>query len=86
MEIRSAAFGAKLRELYNKAPNNEKVAMIHLFGVKYGKLIKSNYIKISDIIEASGISHTYTTELNKGVKLSNYVYVKEDVDSKYFND
>ena len=86
MELKSSTFGAKLYELYNKAPKNEQVAMIHLFGIKYGKLIKGNGIKISDIIEASGISSTYATELNKGVKLSNYVCIKDEINAKYFDD
>ena len=86
MELKSTAFGAKLKELYIKAQKNEQVAMIHLFGIKYGKLIKGNGIKVSDLIEASGISSTYATELNKGVKLSQYVCIKDDANAKYFDD
>ena len=68
--------GTKLSEMYNNAPKGDAVAMIHLFGIKYANEIKqSNYSK-RDIIEQSGISTSYLTELNKGVKLAEYVISK----------
>ena len=68
--------GTKLSEMYNNAPVGDAVAMIHLFGIKYANEIKqSNYSK-KDIIEQSGISTSYLTELTKGVKLSDYVVPK----------
>ena len=68
--------GTKLSEMYNNAPKGDAVAMIHLFGIKYADEIKQiNYSK-RDIIEQSGISTSYLTELNKGVKLAEYVISK----------
>ena len=68
--------GKKLSEMYNNAPKGDSVAMIHLFGIKYANEIKhSNYSK-KDIIEQSGISSSYLTELTKGVKLAKYVIFK----------
>lgn len=68
--------GAKLSEMYNNAPKGNAVAMIHLFGIKFADEInKSNYSK-KDIIEQSGISTSYLTELTKGVKLAEYVVPK----------
>lgn len=68
--------GKKLSKMYNNAPKGDAVAMIHLFGIKYVNEIKqSNYSK-KDIIEQSGISTSYLTELNKGVKLAEYVISK----------
>jgi hypothetical protein len=68
--------GTKLNEMYNNAPKGNAVAMIHLFGIKYANEIKeSNYSK-KDIIEQSGISTSYLTELTKGVKLAEYVIPK----------
>lgn len=70
--------GNKLSEMYNDAPKGEAVSMIHLFGIKYHQEIKdSNYSK-GDIIEQSGISSSYLTELNKGVKLAKYVSLKRN--------
>ncbi len=61
-----------LMENYQKA-NNDAVAQIHLFGIKYGKQIKLNNYRVTDIIELAGISDTYVTELNKGIKLGGFV-------------
>ncbi len=68
--------GAKLREMYENAPKGDAVAMIHLFGIKYASEIKNCDYSKKDIIEASGISSSYLTELTKGVKLSDYVIPK----------
>jgi hypothetical protein len=69
--------GTKLSEMYNNAPKGDAVAMIHLFGIKYAnEIIKSQYSK-KDIIEQSGISSSYLTELTKGVKLAEYVIPKD---------
>ena len=68
--------GAKLSEMYNNAPKGDAVAMIHLFGIKYAAEIKNDAFSKKDIIEQSGISSSYLTELSKGVKLSEYVIPK----------
>ena len=68
--------GLKLREMYENAPKGDAVAMIHLFGIKYAAEIKNCEYSKKDIIEASGISSSYLTELTKGVKLSDYVVPK----------
>lgn len=75
----------KLKELYDNAPRNEQVAMIHLFGIKYGEEILSNKIKPADIVKAAGISDTYRTEVSKAIKLSKYVDIKRDVLKEYFS-
>ena len=68
--------GFKLKEMYENAPKGDAVAMIHLFGIKYAAEIKNNEISKKEIIEVSGISSSYLTELTKGVKLSEYVVSK----------
>ncbi len=68
--------GIKLREMYENAPKGDSVAMIHLFGIKYAREIEKNNIVKKDIIEKSGISSSYLTELNKGMKLAKYVISK----------
>lgn len=68
--------GNKLREMYKNAPKGDAVAMIHLFGIKYAKEILSYNHSKKEIIEESGISSSYLTELNKGVTLSKYVELK----------
>jgi hypothetical protein len=32
----------KLSEMYENADDGDKVAMIHLFGIRYGKIIEQN--------------------------------------------
>lgn len=68
--------GAKLDEMYSNAPKGDSTAMIHLFGIKYANEIKKSKYSIKDIIEQSGIPASYFAELNKGVKLANYVTPK----------
>lgn len=72
-----AQLGAILREMYQKAPHGRQVTKIHLFGVKYADVITRNNYSIKDIVSASGINISYTTEVNKGINLSEYVVPKE---------
>ncbi len=69
--------GTTLAEMYNTALKNEKVVHIHLFGIKYGDVILSNKYNIKNIIKASNLPESYSTELSKSVKLSNYVSIKQ---------
>jgi len=68
--------GTKLNEMYSNAPKGDAVAMIHLFGIKYANEIKKSEYSKKDIIKQSGISTSYLTELTKGVKLAEYVILK----------
>jgi hypothetical protein len=68
--------GGKLREMYSKASKGEAVAMIHVFGIKYAAEINNSECSKKEIIKASGISESYLTELTKGVKLAEYVILK----------
>ena len=52
---------------------NSQVGYIHLFGFKYGNIITSNKLSIKSIIEKANLSETYTTEINKAIKLSTLV-------------
>ena len=68
--------GNVLAVMYGNAPQGEQVAHIHLFGIKYGRIIKSNAYKSTEIIKASGLNDSYATEVSKGIKLSKYVVPK----------
>ena len=67
--------GKKLHNLYLNAAENGKVTMIHLFGIKYGKIIIENNYSFTEIAKQAGISETYGTEISKGVNLSKYVTI-----------
>lgn len=68
--------GRELREMYLNAPKGDAVAMIHLFGIKYADEISNFENPKNDIIQVSGISQSYITELSKGIKLAKYVIPK----------
>jgi len=68
--------GKKLEEMYLNAQKGDKVTSIHLFGIKYNDTIKSNNYSVKEIIIHSKLPLTYQTELSKGMKLSNFVTIK----------
>ena len=68
--------GRELREMYLNAPKGDAVAMIHLFGIKYADEISNFENAKNEIIQVSGISQSYITELSKGIKLAKYVITK----------
>lgn len=71
--------GKILKDMYENAPEKDQVAKIHLFGIEYANLIKKNKVKVRDIAIEAGISETYITEINKGIRLSKYVCKREDL-------
>jgi 5-methylcytosine-specific restriction protein B len=68
--------GLKLKEMYDNALKGEKVAMIHLFGIKYSAEIQESGASFQDIAVAAGFDKPYGTEISKGAKLSKYVMLK----------
>ncbi|WP_396137271.1 hypothetical protein [Flavobacterium sp.] len=68
--------GRELREMYLNAPKGDAVAMIHLFGIMYADEISNFENAKNEIIQVSGISQSYITELSKGIKLAKYVIPK----------
>ena len=66
----------RLRDMYRNASEGESVCMIHLFGVMFASEIRGSGASCKTIVQAAGISETYVTEVNKGVKLAKYVHVK----------
>ncbi|AFM40271.1 hypothetical protein Desaci_1242 [Desulfosporosinus acidiphilus SJ4] len=68
--------GKILREMYDNAPAGDKVANVHLFGVKYASILLENDINLKEIINASGLKPSYVTEISNGIKLSKYVILK----------
>lgn len=70
---------AKLRELYDNT-KKDKVAMIHLFGIRYGEIIRSNNVRVSDIVKIAKLNHYCVTELNKGINLAKFVNIKNGIE------
>ena len=74
MELKE--LGKKLNEMYYNAPGGDKVAMIHLFGIKYANEITKSGVSKKDIAKKANIAESYGTEISKGVKLAKYVKEK----------
>lgn len=78
MEIKDLA---SILDLYYEFGKERKDlnALIQCFGIKYADFIIKNKIKPEEIIEKSTLKSTqYAKELRKGIKLANYVCLKED--------
>jgi 5-methylcytosine-specific restriction protein B len=82
--------GKILSEMYENAPRGDKVAMIHLFGIRYSSEIKSKIDKnnnmsnvLKEIIKktrlknGSSMDESYDREISKGLKLAQYVIDKK---------
>ena len=69
--------GTKLKAMYSLERVN-RVAMIHLFGVIYGRIMRSENIKPIEVLKAAQMPESYVTEINKGINLSKYVTLKEE--------
>ncbi len=65
-----------LREMYRKAPIGEKATSIHLFGIKYAKELGG--LSIADIAERATGHKSYQVEINKGIRLAEYVQLKDN--------
>jgi len=61
--------GNILKNMYNSANSGEKVAMIHLFGMKYGTDIRK-ISSFKEMAKLAGIQESYSTEISKGAKIA----------------
>ena len=62
---------AELRNMYNNG--NNKVAMIHLFGIKYHAEIDAEGCSLKQLAQEATGYESYATEISKGMKLAPYV-------------
>ena len=74
--MNESELGGILRNMYDNAPEGEKVVHIHLFGIKYANIIYENSFRPIEIIRCSGIPESFSREVIKGMKLSGYVTLK----------
>ena len=66
--------GRTLRQMYKTAPNKEKAAYIHLFGIMYDSELGD--LTNTDIVRAAGIRPSYHSEVAKGRRLAKFVRPK----------
>src|SRR5450830_1438070 len=68
--------GRVLRRMYDDAPRGDKVASIHLFGIKYAADVHAVGANAADMVRASGLKASYVVEVNKGLNLAKFVVPK----------
>jgi len=59
--------GQILSDMYNNAEN--KTTAIHMFGIKYGEIIKKNNYTAVSLIAAANMQDSYHVEVSKGVRI-----------------
>lgn len=69
MKVEDAA--QLLKEMYETAPDREKVAHVHLFGIRYADAISN--MSSHELADRAGIQRSYGTEIRKGINLAKYV-------------
>ena len=74
--------GTKLREMY-EAKDSNKTTMIHLFGVIYGAEMEKMGIKSIEVIKAAQMQESYVTEINKGIRLAQYVILRDEYSGRF---
>ena len=67
--------GKILREMYDAAIGG-KVSAIHMFGLKYGPVIKAKNYSTAEIIRVAGIGESYNVEVSKGISI--YKVIKDN--------
>ena len=72
----------KLKSMYDST-NTEKAAMVHLFGIIYADEMARYGISAAEMIRAAGLTKGYNSELSKGIKLSEYVQLKDEYKNKF---
>ena len=77
--------GTALSAMYNNAPEGKKATSIHLFGIKYAKIIQQEGHTAKSIIQSAKLGNgekdylSYATEITKGVNLAAYVIEKSRI-------
>ncbi len=69
--------GKILAQRYNQHEKGFANCSIILFGIEYASEIKSGGYTPKDILEASKIGRNYESDLQKGIKLANFVQIKD---------
>jgi len=75
MDLSINELGKILFDMYNDS--NNKTTAIHMFGIKYGPVIKKNGYTAVGIIAASGIGESYHVEVSKGVRIYESILANE---------
>jgi hypothetical protein len=64
-----------LKRAIDAAAKGDKVVTIHLFGIQHAERLDG--MNLHDIAERAGIGKSFGTELRKGVRLAEHVYLRK---------
>ena len=68
-----------LRRMYDRGRQLEEVsAYLHLYGIKYAEELNS--LSLPEVVKRADIPSSYPTEIYKGMKLSKYVEIRQEVE------
>lgn len=70
---------AILSRMYEEAPHRQKVAHIHLFGIRHARDIAAAGVSASAVVERSDVSDVYVSEVQKGIVLAKYVVERSEL-------
>ena len=65
--------GLILKKMYDSAGDKQQAVSIHMFGIKYGKIILEKDYKPSEIIKFSGLNESYASEVTKGINIYKFL-------------
>lgn len=71
--------GQELRKMYDHAPYGDKVAFIHLFGIRFSKELINEGLSKKEILKSARLPESYLTEISKGAKLGKYVTISDGI-------
>ena len=78
----SDSLSRRLREMYDAAAKEDKLSIVpSLFGIVYAEQIRNCGSSPNDLVEMAGIPASYSTEIYKGMRLSEYVEPKVSRDA-----
>lgn len=60
---------AELKKMYDNAPEKGKVSSIHIFGIKYAKVILDKNYSPASIVKLARLTDSYATEISKGMNI-----------------
>ena len=75
--------GEILKQMYDAAVGG-KVSAIHMFGIKYGPIIKAKNYSTAEIVRISGIGESYNVEVSKVISI--YTVIKDNNYGIHFVD
>lgn len=67
-----------LNKMVSNAPKGRVTTQYHLFGIEYSIYLKKADFTADDIAEDAGLSRKYGIEIRKGMRLAEFVELKND--------